>query len=212
MVSQLQNLQYVFVSEIDTLAVPQGVRFTPLVTTSNQTGIVRGPNFNVGVHQFQDRAFMNRLTERNRVISALYEGRFTSFFAEMGFNMLEDFIPETEFARIIVVPDMDFVDSQGAGQNESNRNFLMNAVDYLSNNQALITLRSREVINKPLKIERIVRTEGLEHAEATKRMDRARTFVRFTNILLPGLLIILYGLIRYKAEIIRRKRIKEIYE
>ena len=213
-VSQLSQLQYLFVSEIDTTFVSHGVRFTPLVTTSNQTGIAHGPHFNIGIHQFQDRNWMNRMTERHRVITGMFEGRFTSFFAESEymFNMLDDFIPETTAGRIIVVPDMDFIDSQGAGQNPSNQNFLMNAVDYLSNNQGLMILRSREVINKPLKIERLIRTEDVEPTELTRKIDRTRTFVRFTNILLPGLLIILYGLIRYKLEINRRKRIKEIYE
>jgi len=213
LVSQLSNLQYLFVSEIDDTNIPSDVHFTRLVMTSNQTGVAQGPHFNLGTHQFQDtRIWMNRMTERNRVITGLFEGRFTSYFADTGFNMLENFIPETHVGQIMIVPNMDFINSQVTGQNQNNLNLLMNAVDYLSNNEALITLRSREVINKPIKIERLIRTEGLEPAELMQKIDRTRTFVRFTNILLPGLVIILYGLIRYKLEINRRKRIKEIYE
>jgi len=57
-----------------------------------------------------------------------------------------------------------------------------------------------------------VKIEGLAHDEAERKKANMQTVVRFTNMLLPGLLIIVYGLLRYKAEINRRKRIKEIYE
>jgi ABC-type uncharacterized transport system involved in gliding motility auxiliary subunit len=214
-VSQLSHLLYLFVSEIDDTNIPPDVHFTPLVMTSNQTGIAQGPNFNLGIQQFQDpRIWMNRMTERHKVITGLYEGKFTSFFADTGFNMLEEFISETHAGRIILIPDMEFIitRSQREGPAQSNLNLLMNSVDYLSNNEALIALRSREVINKPLKIERLIRTEGIEPADLLRKIDRTRAFVRYTNILLPALLIILYGLIRYKMEKNRRKRIREIYE
>jgi gliding-associated putative ABC transporter substrate-binding component GldG len=211
-VSQLSNLQFLFVSEIDASGVPFDVRFTPLIHTSEQSGSIAGPHFNIGYQQFTNRNFMNRLNQGQKVISALYEGRFTSFFGEHNPGLGEGFIPETHNGKIIILPNMNFISSQGAAENQSNMDFLMNAIDYLSNNQALIALRSREVINKPLQIDRRVDTAGLDHNETEKKLDRARDFVKYTNYILPGLLLIIFGLVKYKLEIIRRKRIKEIYE
>lgn len=211
-VAQLSNIQYVFVSEIDSTNISSDIKFTPLVYTSNNTGTVNGPYYNINIQQFTDKSYLARLTGRNKVISALYEGRFNSYFAGHDNMFGENLIDHTLSGKIIVVPDMDFISSQGAGQNPGNINFLMNSIDYLSNNQALIALRSREVINKPLKVERLVNVSDLSPELAEKKIAARRNFIKFANILLPSILLVLYGLIKYKSEINRRKRIKEIYE
>jgi ABC-type uncharacterized transport system involved in gliding motility auxiliary subunit len=210
-VSQLANIMYLFVSELDTLRVNPEVNMIPLVYSSNQSSTVQGPFFNINIQQFLDRNFMNRLNQPRKVLTALYEGSFRSFFSQdPGFSA--GFISETPHAQIIVVPDMDFISSTGAGRNPSNMNFLMNSLDYLSNNQALIALRSREVINKPLNIERIVNVSSLDHATAEKQRQNARNMVKWINILLPAVLLVVFGLAKYRTELSRRKRIKEIYE
>ena len=214
-VSQLSNIQFLYVSELDAnveYLKEMGVNFTSLIYTSDQTGSVQGPNFNISIQQFQDRRYINRLIEGRKTIAGEYQGFFSSFFAETDIRFSSDFIEGTQNGKIIVVPDMDFISSQGAGQNQSNLNFVMNSVDYLSENQALIALRSREVVNKPLRIERIVNTDDLTPEGAERRRTRMREFVKYMNIVLPAILVVLYGLIRYKFEIERRKRIKDTYE
>jgi hypothetical protein len=211
-VSQLANIQFLFVSELDVGLIPEGIRFTPLIFTSDNSGSIVGPFFNINIQQFMDRGFINRLTEKGKVITGMYEGMFFSYFNEQGIRFANDFIDHTEFARIIVVPDMEFINSQGSGQNQNNINFLMNAVDYLNGNPGLIALRSREVINKPLLIDRLVKTEDLTPEGAERRRTNMREFVKYLNIVLPALLIVLYGLLRYKMEMNRRRRIKDSYE
>ena len=212
-VSQLSQLQFLFVSEIEGSLISPDVNFTPLIFTSDQSSTSPGPYYNIGVHQFMNRDnYMNRLQDGRKVLSALYEGKFTSIFGQNDPGLGSGFITETNNGKIIVLANMDFISTTGAAQNPSNMNFLMNAIDYLSNNQALIALRSREVINKPLQIEKVVNTTGLEPLEAEKKMNKTRNFIKYTNIILPSLLLILFGLYKIRAEIIRRKRIKEIYE
>ena len=211
-VSQLANIQFLFVSEIDDTFIPQDVKFTPLIHSSNNSGTMTGPNFMISVQQFMDRSYINRLNERGKIIAAMYEGTFMSFFNDIEMRFSNEFTEYTNNGRIIVVPDMDFISSQGAGQNPSNINFLMNAIDYLDNNQGLIALRSREVINKPLRIEKLVKTSDLTPEGAERRKASMKEFLKFTNILLPAILVIVYGLLRYKAEIKRRDRIKDTYE
>ena len=212
-VSQLSQLQFLFVSEIESSYTPPDVNFTPLIFSSDQSATSPGPNYNIGIHQFMERNnYINRLREGRKVLSALYEGKFSSYFRQGDPGFGSGFISETNNGKIIVLPSMDFISSTGAAQNPSNMNFLMNAIDYLSDNQALIALRSREVINKPLQIEKIVNIAGLDPIEAEKKMNKTRNSVKYTNIVLPSLLLVAFGLIKIRAEKIRRKRIKEIYE
>jgi ABC-type uncharacterized transport system involved in gliding motility auxiliary subunit len=213
-VSQLSDIQFLFVSEIDSTNVAGGVKITPLIYSSDNSSTNAGPYYNIYINQFMmgNKDWMNNLTQKGKILSALYEGNFRSYFADKDVRFGSDFIAESPNGKIVAVADMDFIDSQGVGSNISNKNFLMNAVDYLSNNTGLITLRSREVINKPLKIERLVNTEGLTQEVKDKKEQRARNFIKVTNIILPSLLLILYGFYRYKSEINRRKRIREIYE
>jgi hypothetical protein len=60
----------------------------------------------------------------------------------------------------------------------------------------LIEIRSRETQFTPLK----------EIKPGTKK------FVRWLNILLPSILLILFGVLHYRKELKRRKHIGELYE
>ena len=211
-VSQLENVNFAFVSELDNSFEIENVRLTPLIQSSNSSGTMMGPNYWINVQQFMDRSYLNRLNERGKVIAGLYDGVFSSFFAEQGTSIGGDFIESTSNGRIVVVPDMDFITSSGGGRNPSNINFLMNSIDYLSGIEGLIMLRSREVTNKPLVIERLVKTEDLTPEGAERRRSSMREFIKFANIVLPAILVVVYGLLRYRLEIKRRKRIKETYE
>ncbi|MCL1827206.1 MAG: Gldg family protein [Candidatus Cloacimonetes bacterium] len=211
-VSQLGNLQFIFVSEIDTTNIASNVTFTPLIYTSKSTAVTPGPRYNIYVQQFQDKGWMNRLQPIRRTVGGAYEGFYTSFFADKDIPFKgPDFISEG-FAKLIVVPDMDFISSQGAGNNPTNMDFLLNAVDYLSNNEALIALRSREAVYKPLNVEKLLKVDELTPEGKEKKIARTQRFIRVTNIILPSILLVLFGLFWYRREIDRRRRIKEIYE
>ena len=72
----------------------------------------------------------------------------------------------------------------------------MNAVDYLLGDRELIALRSREITSRPL--------EELEDSEKSRW--------KWINILLPSILVIGFGFIRFKHESGRSKMLEEIYD
>jgi ABC-type uncharacterized transport system involved in gliding motility auxiliary subunit len=74
--------------------------------------------------------------------------------------------------------------------------FVQNAVDYLASESALIEIRSRGTEYRPLK----------------EIPTSARKIVKWINILLPSLLLIIFGILHYRAELKRRKYIGELYE
>ncbi|MCK9331216.1 MAG: GldG family protein, partial [Candidatus Cloacimonetes bacterium] len=124
-VSQLNNLQYVFVSEIDTTVVLPNVNFTPLVYTSDKSSSIQGPNYDISIQRYMDKSYLNRLTQKNKIIAGLYEGPFVSYFKDKTKVSHEGYNESTQYAKIILVPDMEFIDNEGAGKNPGNMNFLM---------------------------------------------------------------------------------------
>ena len=114
--------------------------------------------------------------------------------------VLEGPIAGANDTKMVVIADGDFaVNGQGQQAQQlspDNVNLLVNAVDWLSDDTGLIELRTRGVTSRPL--------EQIE--------DGKKNFLKWLNVLLPVLLIIIYGLIRMQRNrIIRDKRRMEDY-
>ena len=103
-------------------------------------------------------------------------------------------------SKMVVVTDGDFaVGGQGRNArqlNEDNVSLLVNGVDWLSDDTGLIGLRTKGVSSRPI--------DELE--------DSTKALLRYGNFLVPILLIIIYGLIRYQYQrSLRVKRMEEGY-
>jgi len=79
---------------------------------------------------------------------------------------------------------------------QDNLVFLMNAVDYLAGDEDLISLRSREITSRPL--------EELE--------DSTRKKWKWANMLIPTLLILLFGFFQMKKEKKQADILRQIYD
>ena len=97
---------------------------------------------------------------------------------------------------MILVSDSRFLSDDGGMSIPVNLVFLMNAVDYLSGDKELISLRSREVTDRPLK----------------KLEDGSRKRWKWANILLPSIIIVGLGFIRIRQGNKRADILKQIYE
>ena len=73
---------------------------------------------------------------------------------------------------------------------------MVNAIDFLSDDTGLISLRTKEINSRPLK----------------QVEDSTKTTLKYLNFLLPIILIIAFGIIRSeKNRIIRYKRMRDDY-
>ncbi|KQC07543.1 MAG: hypothetical protein APR54_00845 [Candidatus Cloacimonas sp. SDB] len=193
-VKNLEQMQLIFASELDTLRLTEGLTFEPLLFTSDNSGEVKAPQLDISVGNYMNINLKNILLEGPKVVSGIYTGRINSFFADN--ELYPDVIPFTESAAILVVTDADFIQDNGGAGVKGNLDFVLNAVDYMASESTLIEIRARETEFKPLK----------------EISNTGRKIVKWANILLPSLLLILIGIIRYRKEIKRRKFLGELYE
>ena len=93
-------------------------------------------------------------------------------------------------ARMVVISDGEFPINQRQAIAPDNVNLVVNAIDWLSDDTGLIDLRARGITNRPL--------EQLE--------DSTRKLVKYLNFLLPILLVIGYGVVRFQSRKSQRKK------
>ncbi|MEZ5104116.1 MAG: Gldg family protein [Draconibacterium sp.] len=115
-------------------------------------------------------------------------------------GLLEGKIVGPNEAKMMVIGDGNFpVNGQGQQAQQlspDNVNLLVNAVDWMSDDTGLIELRTRGITSRML--------DQIE--------DGKKNFLKWLNVLLPVLLIIVYGVIRaQRNRIIREKRRSENY-
>ncbi len=193
-VKNLDQMQLVFASEIDSSRTLPNTSFQPLLFTSSNSGEVLAPRLDIGVKKYMNKDLRRMFIDNGKVVAGIYTGNFSSYFAKDASH--PDAIQETASGQVILVSDTDFIlDSAGAGV-PNNTAFVLNATDYSAGETALISLRSRETEFTPLK----------EISSAAKKV------VKWLNILLPTLLLVIFGFIRYRGQLNRRKYIGELYD
>lgn len=102
---------------------------------------------------------------------------------------LEGKIGGTNTAKMVVLGDGDFVVEGGQLPSiPDNVNFLVNSIDWLTDDTGLIELRTRGVASRPI--------EQLEEGE--------RTTIKLVNFLLPILVLILFGVVRTQRRRMRQ--------
>lgn len=188
----LDRVVFRFVSSLDTTQVDSSASLTLLAHTSDQSARAALP---ASIRPQQEWTIAD-FSESAIPVAGLLEGTFTSAFADV--DTLEVQRTESAETQMVVVGDGDFV-INGSGQRqqrlpEGNINLVANSIDYLTDDTGLISLRTQRVTSRPL-----VQLE-----------PTTRTVLKYGNVLLPILLVIGYGLLRYRRNQARRQRWKEV--
>jgi gliding-associated putative ABC transporter substrate-binding component GldG len=188
-VKDLQGLIFYFVSSLDTsLAVNKGLKAEVLVRSSKHSGRQTGFMMIDPLHRYT----ADELSESNIPLAAVVSGSFKSYFSPGGENKtLVAQAAKSPETRIVVVGDGDFMKDDFAG-NRGNLTFFINIIDYLADDAGLITIRSKNVAQPPLD----------QISDGTKKL------LKYGDLLLPPLLVIGYGLFRWR----RRVALKRSFE
>jgi gliding-associated putative ABC transporter substrate-binding component GldG len=197
-----RNLNLIWIrygSQIDTLAVPN-IRKTPLLKTSMYSRTLKAPLY-IRLSEVKEQMVRSDFNKPYQTMAVLLEGKFPSLFRN---RKAQDILPETKTVvvtqsvpnKMIVVADGDLLandvrmSSQGpmitalgfdkyTKQTFGNKEFVVNAIDYLTDESGLMALRAKEFKLRILDKARI-------------RDERVKWQV--INTVLPVLLVIAFGL------------------
>jgi ABC-2 type transport system permease protein len=197
-----------FVNYIDTVGRDVGIKKSVLLTTSKYTRLVTPPVL-ITLKEADQTPEETQFNKSNLPVAVLLKGKFQSAFRNLMINdLVEDksYRIKTESAetKMIVVADGDMIRNEVSrlGTSESplplgqdrytlqtfgNRDFLVNCLNYLVDDNGIMSLRSRE-----LKLRLLSRST----------IRQSRIAIQAINITVPVLLVIicgiLYGIIRKK--------------
>lgn len=190
-----------FVSTMDTVratgAGSQPILKTPLLLTSPYTQIRRGPVV-VGYSEARQQPDPRTYNGGVRMIACLLEGRFRSLYANQvlaGDPRANGFKADGVSSRVIICSDGDLVVNDVDYKRETpyplgfdrytrqtfaNKDFALNAIDYLADPEGVISARARQITLRPL--DKI-------------RLQNERTGWQLLNLLGPVALVGLIGLV-----------------
>lgn len=181
-VKDLGSLVLFFASSLDTSgASARGISAEVLVHSSGQSGRQSGFVMIDPFQQYTEKDF----PEGNIPLAVLLEGSFQSHSPQQTEKTLS---PAT---RIVVVGDGDFMVDEYLG-NPGNLNFFANIVDYLADDAGLITIRSKNLETPPL----------------SPVSDGMKPVIKYGNLILPPLVVVIYGLVRWRRRLARKKALE----
>ena len=106
-------------------------------------------------------------------MAASYSGQFPSAF-QTGTSSVD--------TRMIVVGDGDFLNESIVGPIPGNIEFGLNMVDWLVQDDALLAIRAKKIEPRAL----------------NPTSEGARPWIKYMNMLLPALIVVAFGLIRWR--------------
>jgi ABC-2 type transport system permease protein len=198
----LNMIKSKFISSIDTLSAYSGLDKTVLLTSSGHSKSVQVPAM-VSLSEVEEKISPRRFNESKKITGVLIEGKFQSVFRNRFVDDLvkkseRDFREESKNTRMIVISDGDIIKNRVSHrggrtmitplgydrytkQNYGNKNFLVNCIHYLADKEDLISIRGKQV-----KMRLLDRT----------RVSEERVKWQFINVVIPVVLIMVFGFIK----------------
>ncbi|MCF8229070.1 MAG: gliding motility-associated ABC transporter substrate-binding protein GldG [Bacteroidales bacterium] len=198
-VNNLNAIKTEFVSSIDTNRV-ENVKKTVLLKTSPYSRVINTPAF-ITLRLLRDEPDESKYQGPPQPIAVLLEGKFESVYRNrippvIANNKEIDFQEKSVPTKMIVVSDGDIIKNQFhykdgyplplgydqyTGQTYGNKEFLLNAINYLVDDSELISSRTREFKLRLLD---------------KSKVNNKRLLIQLANVILPVLIILIFGLIR----------------
>lgn len=196
LVRNLDPVRLEFASSMDTLPSP-GVKKTVLLSTSPDSRLAGAPVY-ISLADITETPDQKMYQEGRKPVAVLLEGAFRSVFNHRTIDSADrsmPFRPLATSSAVIVVSDGDVIKNQLNELEHSiyplgydkytrqvfgNKQFILNAVDYLSGEQALIRLRGKEVRLRLLDKD---------------KLQNEKQIWQLVNTLMPLLLVCLTGLV-----------------
>jgi ABC-2 type transport system permease protein len=200
-VKNLNAVKIEFTGTIDTVGGAH-IKKTPLLHTSKYSRVLNAP-VRVSVNSLREEPNMSSFNKPFQPVAYLLEGKFESVFTNRLPPMLQEsedinFLETGNPTKMIVVSGGSVIRShvqrstgrvyplgydRFTGQSYGNKNFILNAVNYLCDDSGIIEARSKEVKLRLLDVE---------------KLKTDRFFMQVFNTSAPVLFILLSGLILFR--------------
>lgn len=205
-VATLNNVRTEFVSSIDTIKTPR-IKKTTLLTTSPYSRTINAPA-PISLETARDKPNPENYREPPQTVGLLLEGRFRSFYDNrMPPSIIDsrmiDFKKRSKETQMVIFSDGDIIKNQlhysrgyplplgydqFTGQTFGNKDLILNTVNYLTNDQGILSARAKD-----FKVRLMDQTKIEDH----------RIIIQIITTLVPVLLVIIAGLVQ--AYIRKRK-------
>lgn len=201
-VKNLDRVWMQFPSTVDTIRTKTAVKKSILLTASNHTRLQFSPvELNFEVLRYD--ADPSKFDKKDLPVAVLLEGTFPSLYEnrvteEMSAGLKQigmDFKPLSEPTKMLVVSDGDVAANSFDAKNQvpnplgynpfmkytfGNKDFLMNAVEYMLDDKGIIEARSKEVKLRLLD---------------DVRLQKEKTFWQVINVAVPLVILAIFGFI-----------------
>ena len=192
-VKNLGAIQFKFVTTIDTVKA-DGIHKTPLVFTSKYSRIRATPTF-ITFNEARQQPDPKGFDKGPYPVAYLLEGKFNSIFKSRSQSRYKGFIKQSKPTKILVCSDGDLLRndiSRKTGKPAplgmdfvmqttfSNKDFALNAVDFMIDEQGTIMAKNKEVMLRPLD---------------KLKLQEERTYWQILNMVFPVFLVVLFGFV-----------------
>ncbi len=205
-VATLNNVRTEFVSSIDTINTPL-IEKTILLSTSPYSRTINAPA-PISLETARDKPNPEEYKGPAQTVGLLLEGKFRSFYdnrvpPSIIDSKMIDFKNYSEETQMAVFSDGDIIKNQlhysrgyplplgydqFTGQTYGNKDLILNTINYLTNNQGVLSARSKDF--------------KIRLMDQTKIEDN-RILIQIINTMVPVLLVIIIGLVQAH---LRKKR------
>lgn len=202
----LNPIRLDFANTIDLVGESKTVKKEVILQTSQYSRLVNVPHL-VSLGIVEEKMTPEVYNKSFLPLGVLLEGKFTSAFKHRDITnySYSNYRKESKEAKMIIISDGDIIRNELSGKGENlqiiplgydrftkqtygNKDFLLNAINYLCDNKGLMQLRSRE-----FKLRILDKT----------RIKSERNFWQVVNVLIPLILLVVGGFI---MAYIRKKR------
>jgi ABC-2 type transport system permease protein len=199
-VNNLNAVKTEFVSSIDTVGKTGRIKKTPLLTTSRYTKLLRAPvRISLGITRYQPSE--DQYTKGHTPVAYLLEGTFSSVFKNRMTQQIKQsdeikYKDSSITTKMLVVADGDIIKNhvrsdrqilplgvdRYTNQEYGNKDFVLNAVNYLCDDEGLMAVRARTLKIRLLDRARL-KAEGVKW--------------QLINTIVPVLMVLLFGVIHF---------------
>jgi len=198
----LNYIKTEFVSTIDTVGKNPNIKKTILLNSSPKSRLEPIPA-RISFSQINNMPSDKEMIAGEKNIAVLLEGKFTSVFKNRPIQKyfpnisLPDILIESKHAKIIIVSDGDIIKNEVSRKGKpypigfdkftqqifkGNQEFILNSLNYLCDDDGLMTIRSREL-----------KMRLLDTVKTTKN----KTVIQLLNVLIPLITILFFGILIY---------------